>query len=331
MWQALCPKSFLSPAMIVALVVAITASSQSARSTTVPPETPPETPPDASAASQPPFAVAVHGEGHPVLLIPGLGSDGSVWDATVEALVAEGYQTHVFTLAGFAGQPPLALGADTDFLTAVRDAVTIYARTLEEPPALVGHSLGGTLSLWLAATQPELFGPVVAVDGVAFLPALLDPNATEASGRAQAQRMAGMLGGMTGEAYDAQAAFTFASMITDPAVARQVAEASRGTDPKTVAAAMGALLSRDLRGELATIQSPVLLLAAGAAAPTPEAAAQLAARYEAQVAAVPDHRVEVVAEARHFIMLDQPERFLVLLRQHLAGHAKRALEEATAR
>lgn len=323
MWQALCPKSSLSPAMIVALVVAITASSQSAEPTVSPPEAPP--------ASPLPFAVEVHGEGHPVLLIPGLGSSGSVWDTTVEALVAEGYQAHVFTLSGFAGQPPMAFGAETDFLTAMRDAVATYARTLDEPPALVGHSLGGTLSLWLAATQPELFGPVVAVDCVAFLPALMNPDATEAQGRAQARQMAGMLGGMSGEAYDAQAAFTFASMITDPAVAHQVAEASRGTDPKTVAAALEALMGRDLRDELAAIQSPVLLLAAGAAAPTPEAAAQLAARYEDQVATVPDHRVAVVPEARHFIMLDQPERFLVLLREHLTGHATKALKEATAR
>lgn len=37
-------------------------------------------------------------------MIPGLSSSGKVWDATVENWKSR-FECHVFTLAGFAGQP----------------------------------------------------------------------------------------------------------------------------------------------------------------------------------------------------------------------------------
>ncbi|MEM9556538.1 MAG: alpha/beta hydrolase [Acidobacteriota bacterium] len=250
-----------------------------------------------------------------VLLIPGLGSPGSVWDDTVSVLTDAGYTAHVVTLAGFAGRPPI----DGELLPQVRDELEAYARGLERPPAIVGHSLGGTMALWLAASAPDAVGPVVAVDGVAFLPALGDPSATVESARAQAEQMREMLGSMSQEQADQQAAMTLSTMITDPETVRRVAEASRGSDPATLAQAVHDLMTRDLRPALTTVDDPVLLLAAGAAAPTAEIAAMLAARYADQVVAVPDHRVEVVDGARHFIMLDRPEAFHALLLEHLAG------------
>ena len=33
---------------------------------------------------------------------------------------------------------------------------------------MVGHSLGGFLALWVAATAPDAVGPIVAVDGVPY-------------------------------------------------------------------------------------------------------------------------------------------------------------------
>jgi hypothetical protein len=50
------------------------------------------------------FGVEVSGAGRPVILIPGLGCPGSIWQATV-AHLAPAAQVHVLTLAGFAGRP----------------------------------------------------------------------------------------------------------------------------------------------------------------------------------------------------------------------------------
>ncbi|MEM6792436.1 MAG: alpha/beta hydrolase [Acidobacteriota bacterium] len=259
-----------------------------------------------------------------VLMIPGLGSPGSVWDEAARALVEEGYEAHLFTLAGFAGEPPV----EGEFLPRVRRELAAYARQLAtsggeraERPALVGHSLGATLSLWLGASEPELFGPIVAVDGVAFLPALQNPGATVESSREAADGMRGMLEGMTPEAYDRQTAFTLGTMISDPAVAKRIAEASKGSDPSTVARAVHDLMTRDLRPLLEQVRSPVLMLAAGAAATTEEATEELIGRYRQQVAKAPNARVEMIAGTRHFVMLDAPERFLELTLEHLEAGA----------
>ncbi|MDB6151773.1 MAG: bioH [Chthoniobacteraceae bacterium] len=60
----------------------------------------------------------VTGSGRAMILIPGLGCGGNVWDGTV-AHFKDTYQCHVITLAGFAGQP--AIGEP--FMEQVRDAL----------------------------------------------------------------------------------------------------------------------------------------------------------------------------------------------------------------
>ena len=133
------------------------------------------------------FHVTVTGHGQPMLLIPGLMSDGSVWDGLV-ARYRDRYELHVLTLPGFAGVPPLA--ADAPFLVTVRDEIIHYVREHRlVRPVLVGHSLGGFLAFSIAATDPTAVGPIVSVDGVPFLSALTDPAATSTSTHAMAERM----------------------------------------------------------------------------------------------------------------------------------------------
>jgi len=108
--------------------------------------------------------VEVTGAGRPMILIPGLGCGGNVWDGTV-AHFKDAYECHVVTLAGFAGQP--AIGEP--FLQQVRDGLSDYIRAKKlERPIIVGHSLGAFLAFWLAADRPDQTGPIIAVDGVPY-------------------------------------------------------------------------------------------------------------------------------------------------------------------
>ena len=118
-----------------------------------------------SGAADSAFSVQKVGKGQPIILIPGLLSSGAVWSSTVERY-KDRYELHVLTLAGFAGQPPL----DSDaFLPIVRDAIVRYIRDQKlDRPVIVGHSLGGFLGFWIAATTPDAVGGVIAVDGVPF-------------------------------------------------------------------------------------------------------------------------------------------------------------------
>ena len=264
-----------------------------------------------------PFAVDVHApddpSGHHIILIPGLGNSALVWNRTVDALRSYGHTLHVLTLAGFAGQASV----EGELLPQVHQALIDYARPLDRP-AVIGHSLGGAMAFWVSSTAPSVFGPIIAVDGVPFLPALMQPGATEESARPGAEQFRDMLTAMTPEAYERQTVYTLSTMITDPEDTRWVAEISKGSDPKAVASAVHDLMTRDLRDDVAAITSPVMLIAAGAPAPTGDAAEDLRRRYAAQITQVPDHRLEVVASARHFVMLDAPERFLELVREHLS-------------
>src|SRR5580692_6292950 len=91
------------------------------------------------------FSVKVSGAGRPVIFIPGLAAGGAVWDGTVAHLGGR-VQAHVLTLAGFAGQPAIA----APFLEQVHDQIRQYivANHLDHV-VVVGHSLGGMMSLWL--------------------------------------------------------------------------------------------------------------------------------------------------------------------------------------
>ena len=275
--------------------------------------------PSIATGGEPPasFGVEVHGTGSPVLLLPGLSSSGDVWDTTVAALEGR-YEVHVLSLAGFAGRPAVE-GA---FLPQVRDDIVAYIRNQQlDRPAVVGHSLGGFLAFWLAATEPGLVGPIVAVDGVPFLPGLMDASATEDSVRQMAEGSKAMMSSMTPEQFAMQTRMSVTAMVTAPADVEWLTAQGAASHPPTVAQAVFELMTTDLRDDVATIESPVLLMAAGAAASTPEGRARLQRSYEAQVASIPDHRVVVADQARHFIMLDDPDFFHTTLSGFLAAAA----------
>ena len=119
----------------------------------------------ATATAPTSFRVHVTGQGRPMILIPGLMSSGDTWKSTV-ARYQDRFQCHVLTLAGFAGVPPIA----APLLATVRTELAAYIRAQRlDRPVIVGHSLGGTLALALAADHPDLAGPLVIVDSLPFL------------------------------------------------------------------------------------------------------------------------------------------------------------------
>jgi pimeloyl-ACP methyl ester carboxylesterase len=252
------------------------------------------------------FTVVVTGSGRPMILIPGLSCGGNVWDGVVNHF-KDHYQCHVVTLAGFAGQP--AIGEP--FLSQVRDGLDRYIRDNKlQQPVIIGHSLGGFLAFWLGATKPEDVGPIIAVDGVPYLPALNDPNATPESAKPMAENMHARFRTETPAQFVIGCQASLTEMITDPKEVIRVNALSSKSDPNAVGQAFYEMMTTDLRPMVKAIRTPVLLIGATASIPDPVRKRIVEENYRAEVATVPRHKVVFAPKARHFIQLDEPD-FLI--------------------
>lgn len=265
-----------------------------------------------------PFTVERVGTGEPMILIPGLLSSGEVWTTTIERYKAR-YDMHVLTLAGFGGGP----APDGAFLPVVRDAVIAYIRdTGLKRPIVVGHSLGGFLAFWIATTVPDQVGAVIAVDGVPYLGALMNPTATPDAARPQAEQLRALYASFTPQQLRAQSQMSLAGMITSPAdVERALGWVDR-SDPRAAGQAMFEMLTTDLREAVGAIGAPVLLVGAAEFARDEATQQRVRAAYEAQVARVKTRTVTLATTARHFIMLDAPDALWSAMDTFLAAQPR---------
>jgi N-formylmaleamate deformylase len=270
------------------------------------------------AAAPPPFKAVVTGSGPPMILIPGLASGGNVWDGTVAHFKGR-YQCNVLTLAGFAGQPAM----DGPFLEKVRDGIVKYIKAQKlDHPVIIGHSLGGMMAFWVAETAPAEVGQIISVDGLPFYSALMDSTATGESVRPNAERLRSMYAGLPADQFIANNHKFLSAMITAPSNVDLVASLGDKSDPKAVGQAFYDIDTTDLRPGLKSIQSPVLLIGAGAAALHETMKAKIQQAYADQIADVPHHKLIFAPTARHFIQLDDPDFFYRETEAFLKEHQK---------
>lgn len=252
------------------------------------------------------FGVQVVGAGKPVILIPGLTCGGNVWDGTV-AMLKSKYQCHVLTLPGFAGQAPI----EGPILSHVRDDILAYVKDMHlDHPALIGHSLGGTLALELAEADPGLWGPIVSIDGLPFLALTYFPNVTAESIKPFAESTASKLAAATPGAFKARIRASLAGGMIDSKQADALYVTCSQSDQATAAEAMKEVLMTDLRPQLSTIQSPVLLIGAGRQANGAAQQKLLRETYEKQIKPIPHAKLIMDWRALHFVMLDDPQTFV---------------------
>lgn len=263
------------------------------------------------------FVVQVTGKGPPVILIPGLSSSGAVWQGTAEHL-KERYQCHVLTLAGFAGQPRIP----APFLETVRNDLATYIRDQKlGHPVIIGHSLGGFLALWLASHDPDLPGPLVIVDSMPFLPAASMPSATVETARPMAEMIRkGMA--VSRPQFVTNSEPWVRTMVTRPADFDRVMSWVKSTDPQAAGDAMFDLFSHDLRDDLARIKSPALVLGTWIAYKDYATREEVERRFRSQYAQLKNCKI-IMADTRHFIMLDDPNWFYQQIDVFLANSGNR--------
>lgn len=260
------------------------------------------------------LSVEVIGSGPDVILIPGYSSSRDVWRATAERLKAT-HRVHLVQFAGFAGDP--WTHGDGPFLAPAVEAVAAYVKDAGlQQPAVIGHSMGGLSALLLAQRHPEAVGRVMAVDNLPFFSALYGPQATPETARPFAEQAAQVL--LTQDDASLRAAQTAgaAGLARDPTTRAAMVDWTLTSDRLALATAIREVMTTDARPGLAGMTIPVTALyAADADGGAPAAMAD--ALWTREYATLPGVKLIRVDGSRHFIMADQPERFMVLVEDFL--------------
>jgi pimeloyl-ACP methyl ester carboxylesterase len=174
---------------------------------------------------------------------------------------------------------------------------------------VIGHSMGGTIALMIAARHPDEVGKLMVVDMHPFIGVMFaGPTATSDSVRPIADAMRARSAKATPEERAAERERTINSMINTVSERAGPLEDSRASNPDTIANAFSELIVTDLRPELKAIAAPTTVLyvmPAGA----PFTDAQLDAGYKAAYADLPNVTLKRVPKSAHFIMLDAPDAF----------------------
>lgn len=278
--------------------------------------------PAAAGWAKRPFAsdrisVMAEGEGPDVILIPGMTSSPDAWK--LAPATPPGYRYHYVQVKGFAGIP-VEGNASGSLLAGVTGEIARYIREAGlRKPAIVGHSMGGTIALMLAARHPDLSSRVMVVDQVPFMGIFFGPPGTTAESVTPIADMTKARLDASSEAdrVKAMTAMT-GSMVANEALRPNVIAQAIASDRRLTAATFRELIVTDLRPELAKIGVPATILYVTPAG-TKLTDAQVDATYEASYATLKGAKLVRIPDSAHFIMYDNPQRFRAELETFLKG------------
>lgn len=244
------------------------------------------------------------GDGPPLVLVHGISAGGAVWFPVIDAL-ATFTSPVTYDLRGHGASDKPDHGYSYDDYAV--DLEGLLGQLGLDAPLIMGHSLGGIITLWWATSQPDRATALVIEDsplrsGPEFAPAF--------------ERWL-KLNAMTVD--EATAAYQAESPNLPPEVARQRAElmthTARNVFTELHAAAM-ADEGRDRLTELSTITSPVLLVHGD-----PQAGSMVHPADAASFpATLPHGEVIHIPGAGHNIHMTHPREFLAAVTPFLRAH-----------
>lgn len=262
------------------------------------------------------FSVVVEGDGPDVIMIPGLTSSRRVWDQAVAGLGGR-YRVHRLQIAGFGGEPAGPNAAEGPILDAVVEELHAYIQANRlGRPMLVGHSVGGLLALMLAARHPGDVERALIVDALPFYGLLAGPDSTPASVEPGAAAMRDSIAAASDAQWQAQQGRALAILAANESARPALLDDSLRSDRRVVARVMYEDAVTDMRPVLPALRTPLTVAYAVNAFATEE---RFGALMRAGYAAAPNVRFIAIEPSHHFVMLDQPARFQVILADFLAG------------
>lgn len=237
----------------------------------------------------------VSGEGRPVVLLHGWGTSAESLGAVAKALEDQ-FRVYGIDLPGFGWTPPPAKVWGTweyaSYVEAFMDCADIPVASV------IGHSFGGRIALALAAQRPHRVRNLVLVASAGIRPRrgpryLVKVGAAKLLKRLFSSPMWGRLG------------------------ERVVAEVSQRVGSRDyrnagpLRATLVKVVNEDLRGILASVRVPTLIIWGDEDQEVPFSSMEIMAR------GIAGSRLEVLEGAGHFPFVDRPDRFGKLVRDFL--------------
>lgn len=249
------------------------------------------------------ISVEVRGRGPDVILIPGLSAGRGIWNGTVARL--PGYRYHLVQVAGFAGTPAAGNGAGKVAAPVAEEIARYISASRLERPAIVGHSMGGSIAMMLGARHPERVGRVMVVDMVPAPAQLLglDASLARSAGRLLGRELAGA-DRMRRELQAVVGRFGSADWL------------GTRSDASVVGRSIEELVATDLRPELPYIAAPLTVVYA-CPEPLRPTWSSIDRFYARAYAARPGTRLVRVERSGHTIMHDRPAEFRAALKAFL--------------
>jgi pimeloyl-ACP methyl ester carboxylesterase len=248
------------------------------------------------------LTVTTRGSGPDMVLIHGLAGHPDVWN-DVATTLDDRYRLHLVHIRGFGGATRAS--ADTLVSAPVAREVARYIREVGiSKPAIVGHSMGGTIAMMVAVQNPDLPGRVMVVDMIPFMGAMFgQPNATVESLRPIAEQTYAAL--LNTDMFSQMVA----TMVRSDAHRQTLTQQVNASDRRTMANAMRELILTDMRPNLPRITVPLTVLyvqPANVAMPADQFDAGMRAMY----AGAPNVQLVRINDSNHFIQLDRPTRLI---------------------
>ena len=259
----------------------------------------------AAAASL--ISTEIKGNGQPIILIHGMSCSSEVWDEFVDRYQGD-YELHLVTIKGFGNKE----SADYEhYLKEVKTELITYTKERKLKGAiLLGHSMGGFLSLWAASEEPDLYSKIISVDGVPYFPVLQMPGITPEAAKPMAESMKNAMANMDEAAALANQKMIIASMIATENKRDKVIKMGMNSNPLVVGQAYGEMFTTDIRPLMAKIKSPVLVFGSWAAYQNFGATKEsVTLGYQNQLKDIENVKLLVAEKGYHFVFYDEPEWF----------------------
>ena len=263
--------------------------------------------------SEPQLAVALQGQGPPVMLSHALGLDMHMWDDFAARLAAT-HEVARYDHRGHGGSasPPGPYTLDA----LVDDAARLVREWGRGPVVFVGLSMGAMVGQGLAISHPELVKALVLANTTSQYP--------EAAQAAWVQRIAAVeSGGMAAVADMVVERYLHADFrAAHPQDTRALRELILRTDPAGYVAACHAVRAVDTVERLSQIRAPTLVIAgARDVGATPAMADAIAQR-------IPGAQQVVFDDASHLSVLETPQRFARVVMEFIQRAGANAVRDA---